>query len=100
MLWCYEGMFQDDWPHGQGSVMMSTTSKMYHGEFNKGSFHGLGKLTIQDRLLYAGNWLDGSPNGHGKCSYEKNKVTYDGNWSKGMWHSDGKITLKGKSYTI
>mmetsp|Transcript_42287 Transcript_42287/g.30482 ORF Transcript_42287/g.30482 Transcript_42287/m.30482 type:complete len:231 (+) Transcript_42287:55-747(+) len=90
--WSYEGVFKDDWPSGQGCVKTKDNKKVYTGEFLKGTFHGLGKLVMADKLTYSGMWSNGKPEGHGECHYDFERCTYKGMWVNGLWEGEGTIT--------
>jgi hypothetical protein len=51
---------------------------IYDGNWNDGKKHGIGKFSINGKILYHGEWIYDKKHGNGFI-YD-NKPTYDGVW--------------------
>ncbi len=91
----YEGEFQNDRPHGQGTGIFQNGAK-YVGEFKDGQRMGFGRQTFADGTIYTGRFRNGLFNGHGTGSLPDG-TKYVGEYrdgkrnGKGIWtHPDGR----------
>mmetsp|Transcript_22131 Transcript_22131/g.48578 ORF Transcript_22131/g.48578 Transcript_22131/m.48578 type:complete len:191 (+) Transcript_22131:289-861(+) len=60
----YDGEFQMDQFHGQGTFVFGSGSK-YQGQFVKGVFQGRGTYTWTDGTMYEGEWANNQMHGEG-----------------------------------
>lgn len=70
----------------------------YDGHWKHGKFHGQGRYSTEDGLVYEGHFEDNLRHGHGvetateelapKLGYSK----YEGQWQRGLFHGEGKLT--------
>ncbi len=75
----YEGQFEDDEPHGQGTYYYPNGAK-YIGQFKNGNCHGLGTYYYADGDRYEGQFEDGKFHGQGIFYYadgDKQEVSYN-----------------------
>mmetsp|Transcript_14936 Transcript_14936/g.16524 ORF Transcript_14936/g.16524 Transcript_14936/m.16524 type:complete len:462 (+) Transcript_14936:127-1512(+) len=79
----YEGMWEDDVPHGHGRYYYARTQQSFEGTFEKGKRHGVGKYQLKDGRLDI-------------CKYTNNKRNHTGvRWSKSR-NRTWKIDAEGK----
>ena len=75
--------------HGIANYKGSESYSTYDGEWEKGLFHGKGKLIYPSRLIFKGEFADGLKNGEGTYEFTDAPMknaryakSYSGNWSK------------------
>ena len=86
----YEGDFQDDMRHGQGTYTNEDGEK-YVGQWKDDKRFGQGTMTYADGDKYVGQWKDDSFDGQGTMTYaDGNK--YVGQWKDGKFHGQGTMT--------
>ena len=120
----YEGELKDDQPDGKGVYNFQDGSR-YTGHFEKGLFHGNGKLidtfsdvtitgqfvtgianglckvVYSDGSIYEGKMKDGYREGQGTLEFgaESPFKTYKGNFSQDEMEGEGQLMLRdGNSY--
>lgn len=83
----YEGEFQNDKPHGQGSVSFSSGGR-YVGEFRDGQRNGQGLYLYPSGDRYVGEFRDGQRHGRGVYVYPGGE-RYVGEFREGKRHGQG-----------
>jgi len=86
----YQGGWQDDQFHDQGTLVW-TDGRKYVGGFDNGQFHRHGHLTWSNGAEYVGDWVDGQQQGQGTMTYDASgNVYYEGAWHGNERHGRGK----------
>lgn len=101
-------------PHGKGRLYDKNGSLVYHGDWENGSFHGIGRALYPDGQ-YSGQFVHGKREGTGTYRYDNGNVfqgtlrknqfvfgsmrytngdTYEGEWKNYKPHGLGKIIFK------
>ena len=86
----YEGDFQDDMHHGQGTMAYADGDK-YVGQWKDGSYYGQGTMTYADGDKYVGQWKYDMRHGQGTMTYADGGK-YVGQWKDGRYHGQGTRT--------
>lgn len=107
----YEGSFESNSRHGEGTLLNPNGKLEYHGEWKKGQRNGKGIKCYEDGSEYIGEFKNDLKHGNGKEKYSnedeyegsfknnqrhgwgtykwKNGCKYIGNYSKGFRHGKG-----------
>ena len=88
----YEGDFQDDMRHGQGTFTNEDGDK-FVGQWKDDSFHGQGTYTNENGDKYVGQWKDDMRHGHGTMTYADGEK-YVGQWEDDKFHGQGTYTYE------
>ncbi|KAG9390350.1 MORN repeat [Carpediemonas membranifera] len=80
-----QGDFYDGLPHGHIVSVDhgSNGEQRYEGEFQRGKYHGEGKVVLHDGAYYDGHWRNGMPDGYG-TAYNYGKGYQSGYWVRGQ----------------
>jgi len=83
----YEGQWTAGEMDGHGTYrfydeVSDRCKNKYEGCFKNSQFHGLGKMSYNDRTFYCGEWVLGLRDGFGKLWYPSGDMLY------GKWHKD------------
>ena len=86
----YEGDFQDDMFHGQGTMTYADGEK-YVGQWKDNMYHGQGTYTFADGRKYVGQLKDDMFHGQGTMTYADGGK-YVGQWKDDHFHGQGTRT--------
>ena len=102
----YKGQWKDNHYDGQGCYCNKSTGEQYSGSFEKGKFHGKGKLSKWN-YSYEGCYEKGKKQGQGKeisdwCKQEGSegvgRYEYTGNFSNDQFEGEGQFQSKDCKY--
>lgn len=102
----YSGEWKDNYKHGTGTYKNSSIDEQYIGEFQKGKFHGKGKLTKWN-YQYEGMLENGLKEGEGRevCDWMREegkegvgRYEYVGNFVKDKFEGQGQFRSKQFKY--
>jgi hypothetical protein len=91
----YIGFTKDGMKEGKGKLL--TLTCVYEGEFQKDTFHGLGKYEDSE-ITYEGDFTNGERNGKGIQILRKEDYKYIGEWKNGIKTGLGNEYLPDKSH--
>ncbi|NXA52244.1 R10B2 protein, partial [Nothocercus julius] len=99
----YEGQWEKNVRHGEGTMRWLTANQEYIGQWEYGIQHGFGthiwflkRMPLSQyplRNKYIGNFVKGDRHGHGRFIYAGGAV-YDGDWVCNKKHGRGKFVFK------
>ena len=91
----YNGFFENDMSHGQGTITYADGSK-YVGEWKNDKRNGQGTYTFADGSKYVGEWKDSYENGLGTYTFSPRSKwaghKYVGEFKDGKYHGQGTYT--------
>ena len=87
----YVGEFRDNKRYGQGSLTIG--SFKYEGGWQDDSYHGQGTETYSQGLKYVGEFKEGYRCGQGTMTFPDGRK-YEGGWKCNLFHGQGTLTAK------
>lgn len=93
----YEGNYINGQKSGIGK-MTYPNGDVYEGEWNEDKMHGDGTYVYKKTGdIYSGSWVNGKKQGYGRYEFEADRSMMVGNWENGQFKT-GKWELKGAGH--